>query len=661
MDYTDEELAEIAGVSIEPQQSSYDNISDEELASIAGVELTPNVPKNSDFQSFTMGAADAASIGLDDELRGFGRALGTKIRGDERPFTELWDLGKTELRQEHNEARTDNPYMYGGGQVTGAVAGSIAPAKGLASVAKLAKYARAKPITAAAGAGATSGGLYGFNSGEEGAGERFQEAGYNAGVGAAMGPVGAYIGQKALSPLVNKLTTRAPSVTAPEQLPSIANNKYGEALPLTQGQATGDLSRQSMEIAARKGAYGDKAYNAITQNDAIQQGAIRSNFDALGAGGENDLVNTGNAIRNAYKGQKAKVSRAYDNADIINDVYVNKQPIQDIFVPKFKETLGQFNLDERDLSEQGKRLFKDMQSLKGDNITAVNLARMEKWRGRASNVVANNNAIKGNATEGAAFKKVIDDYDRFMAKLPEDALKSGDEEALQAITAARGQRRKQGVLFERDKVVKKIVQSQDITDEELANMVLTGSGRSESVNSSSGRIIKNLKRAAGDNAPQVQEGIKRGVLGRVLSKGTSTVTEGDTAIRTLDPAKLRNELDKLLKNTSFMKEVFTSEEILQIGKVHRDLTRIASEKPGANNYSNTAYAFMRLVNFVPTGRALVGDAAKNLGDRMATKDIKRGLSPVLNTLIDETTATKRFFGATVAGQQSNKIVDDPDQ
>lgn len=625
--------------------------SEEEILSYAQQNFAPETTdtlyaKTDPLASYTWGGADMASYGFDADLRGFGRALGSKFRGDERPLTELIDLGREELRQEHSIAQQDNPVAYGAGQLTAGVGGAYAPARALSSVDKVAKYARANPLKTAAATSGIQGSIYGFGSGEGSAGERAQNA-FAVGLpSAALGPAFARVGQG-----VGSLLDRAARLTAPK-LPvqtatrEIAESSNGEILPMTGGQLSQDPTKQALEVGARKGAYGQRAQQTIMNADNTQQNAIRGVMDDLGGEG-GDLLDAGRMTQQAYKSQKNRVSQAYDKADIINDVYVNKAPIQETFVPQVKNRLNQYNLDTSDLSEQGRKLVKDLDFLKGEKVTAVNLAKLEKWRGKASNIIANNNQLKGSATEGAAFKQIVDDYDRFMAKLPEDALKSGDEDALQAILKARGERRKQGILFERDKTIKKIVQSQDLTDEELANMVLSGSARSEKINAGSGRLVKNLKKAVGDKAPELQAGLKRGTLARMLQRSTST-TEGENALRTIDPAKLRKEFDNLTSNRTFLKEVFEDSEIETIDAIHRDLVKIASEQPGTNNYSNTAYALMRFAGIVPFGRAAVGDALQGLGDRAATKDIRKGLSPVLQDMIDQLTAERRFYGAAAA-------------
>jgi hypothetical protein len=588
------------------------------------------------------------------------------------------------IQKKFNEDREIAPVATMVGDIAGDVRLGLKAGKLFAKAApqtatKLQRVAYNNPLTATAATGGVSGGVYGFGAAEGGIEERAKNSMVAGATGLALGPVAAYgaskVAQKAgpLTQRVMKFIERkrgalsddvAKQATDLSQKPSIKSlqkNEFGEMLPMTQGQRTQGPSRQAMEIAARKGSYGQDAQQIMFDTDAVQQSAIRRTMGDLGAESEDALTGAGKMAQQAYKSKKAQVSKAYDNSRNMQNVYINKQPIAEQFIPRVKQTLKDGGFDVSDLSERGQKLVGqlDAPAFKDKKITSVNLEKMEFWRKKISNNIADNTDALGNMNpEAVAMKRIMDDYDRFMAKLPEDALKSGDSEALGAIQKARKLRREQGVLFERDKAVKKIVQNQNLTDEELANMVLTGSGRSEKINSGSGRLIKNLKRAVGeDNAPKLQDGLKNGMLARMLRKATTTTTEGDTATRLIDPAKLRNEFDALVKNKTLMKELFSPEQIDTINAVHKDLIKIASEKPGVNNYSNTAYALMRFVNSIPGGKAVVGDALESRANKAATNDIKKGLGPVLDEMIDRMSTRTEYYGAMAGGAASPEIVD----
>jgi hypothetical protein len=152
--------------------------------------------KNSKFKAFGKGMEDMTSFGFTDELRGFGRAVGTKVRGDERPFTELVNTGIGELRDEAKQAQKDHSGYYLGGQLTGAVVPAFLPG-GQAVASRVATGNAGARILKSALATAIPSAVYGFGSGE-GADNRLQVAAQTgaggAAIGAGLGTVGALAG-----------------------------------------------------------------------------------------------------------------------------------------------------------------------------------------------------------------------------------------------------------------------------------------------------------------------------------------------------------------------------------------------------------------------------------------------------------------------------------
>lgn len=145
-----------------------------------------------------LGVADISSFGLDDELRGFGKAIGAKTNGlglgylrgtkpDPRPFSELIQLGIDEVRQEHEQAQEDHDGAYLGGQVAGAIIPAFTPG-GQALSARLGSGGLGARVIKGATTGALSVGAYGFGTGEGGALERVpRTAGYAASGAVASG------------------------------------------------------------------------------------------------------------------------------------------------------------------------------------------------------------------------------------------------------------------------------------------------------------------------------------------------------------------------------------------------------------------------------------------------------------------------------------------
>ena len=292
----------------------------------------------------------------------------------------------------------------------------------------------------------------------------------------------------------------------------------------------------------------------------------------------------------------------------------------------------------------------------------MNLEKMEFWRRKLSNRA---NQMKGDP-EGVMLGRILNEYDTFMAKLPQEALKTGNEDALAAINKARSLRRRQGVLFERDKVVQKMVTNDELTNEELANMVLAGTAKGKNANASTGRVVKNLKRAVGEGQAEeltqsikklISKSLKKGTLARILDKAEQRTQRAGQDVNMISPAKLETELSNLLKNKTFMREVYSPEEQKLLTALRNDIKKIASDQPGSKNYSNTAYTIMQFFQDLPLGLSsvsAVSDAVlKPLGNRSAKKELKGALDPYLNKIREELTGTAKIYGASAGGIASS--------
>lgn len=133
--------------------------------------------KTSSIGALGRGALDMATFGFDDEI---GARLKSMFTGSD------YDTDVENFRQGKSQAQEDHPYMYGGGQVAGALPSMFIP--GL-------NAARGATIGAQIGKGLLSGllagGAYGAGSGEGDVTERLPDALEGALLGGAVGTVAA--------------------------------------------------------------------------------------------------------------------------------------------------------------------------------------------------------------------------------------------------------------------------------------------------------------------------------------------------------------------------------------------------------------------------------------------------------------------------------------
>lgn len=143
-------------------------------------EWSPQQPGGpSGGESFIRGGGQGLTFGLQDEIYGRYRQL----HGDD------YETVRDEQRAANAAAQEESPWLYGGGEIGGAIATSLIPGsmalKGMHRLNTAGKFARAT------GLGTVEGAAYGFGAGE---GETAGERAYDTAAGAAQGAVGASIG-----------------------------------------------------------------------------------------------------------------------------------------------------------------------------------------------------------------------------------------------------------------------------------------------------------------------------------------------------------------------------------------------------------------------------------------------------------------------------------
>ena len=653
-----------------------------EKPSLESIFAAPQAQPESQISTAVRQAAQGATFGLADEAAsGLQAGYDTITKGV--PFGQAYEANLIANRAQDAAEVQANPLTAVGSNVVGAVptllVGGAATPKLVQSLTNFASRGLFNAITTSAGTGAVSGALYGFGSGEGGLQNRIDSAIQAGKLGSLAGAFGAAAARPVASLLARaqrlvgrKVAQTAPSAaqTAPQaaaQAPVAAGTisraptikaqtapapeiVQGNIVPLTVGQRTQDPVKQSLENMARGGAMGDEAQRLMAQADYTQQDAIRGAVGKLvGDPNEDALIEAGGLLRKGFKDIKGQVSQAYDNAAVIRNVFVDKKPIAEAFMPRINDIMKKQGFDATNITGESKKLFDELQTIKDPKITALNLEKMEFWRRKASNRAEQ---LRGDP-EGVMMKRVVSAYDDFMGKLPTEALKGGDETALKAINEARSLRRQQGVLFERNKVVERIVKNEELTNEQLANLVLTGNQGSQNLNAGVGSAVRAMKFAAGDNAEQLMDGLRKGAMARVLQRSQTTMLKGNSEQQMLSPAKLAKELDGLLSNRSFMNQVFDESSRNTLFALRNDVRKVASEQVGARNYSNTAYTVLRALKGLPLGLSSVGGIAeiglKPIAEKSARDALNRSLAPVLQEVQNELMGSARIYGAAAGG------------
>ena len=157
---------------------------------------------------------------------------------------------------------------------------------------------------------------------------------------------------------------------------------------ISKGAATQDPKIQAIEKAALKGGLGDDAQNIALRAQSQEQAQIRGIVGGMAEGGKDALQDAATAVRGSYSAIKAKVNKAYDDARIINKVYVSQSPIDEVFKPQVNAILKDGGFDVTDFTPRSKKLVDQIQKsgfYNGKKVTAQNLEKLEFWRRKATN------------------------------------------------------------------------------------------------------------------------------------------------------------------------------------------------------------------------------------------------------------------------------------
>lgn len=654
----------------------------------------PNAPKQETLtksQAYLSGMLEGVPFGTD-----IGGAIGAAVYGgkSDLPFMEKQRLAKNELERLTKLSAQQNPTAATVGTLATAIPTAIAltPTKLLQAPSVLGRAV--KGGVAAGGLGA----LYGAGEGntfQERASNAVTQGVMSAPLGAA-GSVGADIigsgyratrglAQKAAG-LFNKATPQTqgiieiqPAGIGLDDVQNVLKTTQPNApmslddIPLTKGQATQDPRMQALEYGAQAGIYGDDAQRvALEARDLQSQSAKGLISKVAGAEVNPDLplqaaeqIKT--TLSQSYKAAKAKTTSAYNKVGELSQeapLQIGAGYVKQTVVPSIKDwarkgSAGRpWDLMSPDMSN-AKRLY-DQASKIGDmdKLTAINFFRMEDWRGRVSQGIANSKT----PAEKAFLSGMLQRYDTAMSQLPREAIKSGDDAILDAMEKARGARKSQGVLFERSRLVKDVLTNDDLTNEQFFNTLT-------SLGSKSGIYVRDILRtAATDPAKQaaLRGQIKQSIVGSILNKSLlSEISEesikkgGVEKLVSFD--KLATNLEKFVSNKTLFNQVITDKaEQEAIKKALRNAQLIKSVKPGSKNYSNTAYTLLNVLSQVsPAAKSANvfgvggGSALKAMGDAGAEQELLNSLAPVLKGIAEENTGTITNFGQKYGRQIMN--------
>ncbi|MET0014466.1 MAG: hypothetical protein ABW088_12515 [Sedimenticola sp.] len=363
---------------------------------------------------------------------------------------------------------------------------------------------------------------------------------------------------------------------------------------LTEGQATGNLGVQGREQARLHGVYGEEAQNVMRNQLDDQVRALGENVNTFKTGiGGGQVASKGegvnravSALKNKAEATKEAIRSRYQSAKQTN-AFVPIQAVKD-FSQQARRSLSDEGFD-----LAGARIaarLKDVDKFIGQkNISAANLRGMELWRKR---IVKDIDSVKmSDPSQAEALRILKRNYDDFIKDSFENALIRGDQSAITKWQNARGLRATYGEIFERNRIIDKLVKGEH-TPEETVN-ILFGAGRFGA--KSKGEVVQALDTIRKQVGPNAWNALREDAFLRLLRN------QGDT----FNPVKFSNEFADAMRNGgTLMRKMFSPQELQLMGQIN-NVAKATIYNPTAVNPSRTSYALARIANdmFGPTGRA----------------------------------------------------------
>ncbi|MDC0657043.1 hypothetical protein N6L27_03435 [Leisingera sp. SS27] len=620
-------------------------------------------------------ATQGALFGFGDEyLAGLSAVLGVQPDGQgganwfdySKPIGERYDTALGEIRREIGEYQEENP----GKALTAQIAGGVATAGATAAGAGL--KAAATPlgrVAQVAGGGAAAGAVEGFGSGEGGPKNRAVNAAIGAGVGAVFAPlVGIGLskvakfaqdkggralravftnrslynsrtgeltdaGRKRLQQLgfdANELSSEMQSAfgvaaekaaqSGSDDAATVARLARAErfGVPLSQGQATGNVIDIAQEEAFRAGARGQRALDVMGGFDRVQRAAVEEAREGVGQRvGANaiDRVDAADAVISGVR-KEAETARQAGRAayQVLEDAgaAVSGEAVEGLrgnIQNRVRMAGFQVGADTPNASAA----LGLLDSMLGQPGGAVPFTSIE--RARQSLVRMNQAAKSGNiGADQIAMSEVVSAFDDWVDDTITTSLIQGEGAALPLAKEARALwgKYKQTFLSRKgaDNFIRKIVED-DLSPDQVAGW-LYGAATTPGGGQTS-LVARRVRDILGPDSAEWQS-VKRAAWDHITK-----APEG----KDFGPQRVANNLSEFLngKGKALAREMFSPRELQQIGEF-RDLLKTLVPPQKATNPSGSGYEIQR--GFMQLLGAMAGSAGGPLGAVAGREAVSQG-------------------------------------
>jgi hypothetical protein len=403
-----------------------------------------------------------------------------------------------------------------------------------------------------------------------------------------------------------------------ERVTGAARSAEAGGIPLTTGQATGDVRQIAKEEAMRQGARGGIAQKIMQKFEEGQKAAVGQRATAIGeeiapastvatqteAGGM--LFET---LRAKQKELKGAASKAYNETDL-RTLAIPTETTSTL-TSKISDAIkqGDFILNKENTPAAANAydaLVNIIPKVDKANITQINLKSLESTR----RTLGQYYKAAANDADRTAVSVLTKQFDDWLDDTVTKGLASGDVDQLAKLKDARTLSRDYFNKFKVDprsadvdaqKVIDKIV-SKDLTPVETMNYLFGAAKLGD--NQTAVRTAKKFKEIFGENSPEFDE-FRRAAYLRLVQD-----TQGN-----IKPAsKIVGEVDELIlgRGSALAKEIFTPEQTRSLRQFRSAISKTLTPAE-ATNPSKTGYEIARLGEDIFKGVGIMSALGGDVG------------------------------------------------
>ncbi len=396
----------------------------------------------------------------------------------------------------------------------------------------------------------------------------------------------------------------AEQATTPDEFANAARHSQAGLfdIPLSAGDASGSVKQQAFEEMAAKSAYGESAEHTM-------RGFREKQSDAILNARQNVQTELGGQGIDSFEGLQATQSAIRENADTA------KAGIRNAYTEATQKNAGVLKSGIKGMAQQVRRNFQNFNSatapkaaslvkqLEGfekrfpGNIKSVSVKAIEQFRQQVSALSRSSDPV-----EKAAAGNIRKSLDNYLDELVDDALLTGDAEALSAFKNARSLRAEFAKKFEGDKILEKLIDQQDgsfLLEPSEATKFLFGTSQLGAKTGTT-KAIRRIKKILGPEHP-AWLALREEAFLRLFPADKSTIAKFPTAF------------NKAMKESpELMNELFTLQDIRKLESFGRVISNATHRAPGAVNHSNTASSLSQLAQHVFGNSRAIGSFVANL-------------------------------------------------